>query len=452
MRERRSVITAAFGAVAVLGVLVAVAPVPIAQASAGALMVAGLFVVPRFWLPALTLMSFVLVPVKWLPVPAFLLLLTPSALVVLVWTTRMFIGPAVNRFTPSDRVPRASIAFVGLLLVGALRVAGSSSGVWTLSFLCLGLLPLVLTRREPQASEIIVGTWLVLAGILGAYAGLERVVLHGNPVLDWAYDSAARPIAQNWGSYRATTTLGHPLVNATFFVCGLCLALGRWRHSHSNVELLCALFAGVGVAATASRGGLIAMCIGGLVTVASPILARGRASGRVKKVALVGAVVILLLVGGLGATTVLARGQAVEASSSIDYRVTAAAGAVQLVKSSPVLGVGPGRAAEVKASGFGPLGDVPFENSWLELAVALGIPATLLLGHLLLAACRRALRAGDPGVAGAIVAFGLMLASFNLLEGHRSAHVLVGLLLGTAFATTPKHSYVACHTASMVRS
>ncbi len=83
----------------------------------------------------------------------------------------------------------------------------------------------------------------------------------------------------------------------------------------------------------------------------------------------------------------------------------------------------------------------PYENAWVEMVVATGAPGALLLAVLCALAARRAARAGRAGVAGAVVAYAITAATFNLLEGHRPAHVLLGALLvaaaGPARAAVP---------------
>ncbi len=113
---------------------------------------------------------------------------------------------------------------------------------WTAGFAVLALLPAALVPFEPAAARPIVSTWTGLAAVLGVYASLEAWVLRDNPLLGWAYRSAPAPdgFDQIWSVYRATTTMGHPLVNATFFAVALPLAVdracatgGRWTSPRS---------------------------------------------------------------------------------------------------------------------------------------------------------------------------------------------------------------------------
>ncbi len=403
---------------------------------------AALLVLPRAWLPALALALAALLPVTWLPVPRVLVTLSPAVAVIGVWCLRLAAAEAplrLRRPTPGSRAPAlVAVGLAGWLVASLLltRFVGTAVA-WTAGFAVLALLPAALAPFEPAAARPIVSTWTGLAAVLGVYASLEAWVLRDNPLLGWAYRSAPAPdgFDQIWSVYRATTTMGHPLVNATFFAVALPLAVDRALRHRRPLDLAAVAATGAGLLATGSRGALVAGAVAATVTCA---LAVRDADARRWAPAVLALVAVGVVVGG---TTLLARTASAEGRDSLTYRIEVLGDALAVAGDNVAFGVGPGAAGVVKGEAERGVAAFPYENAWVEMVVATGAPGALLLAVLCALAARRAARAGRAGVAGAVVAYAITAATFNLLEGHRPAHVLLGALLvaaaGPARAAVP---------------
>jgi len=424
------------------GALAAASPALAAAAVVAALGAAALLVLPRAWLPALALALAALVPVTWLPVPRALVTLSPAVAVLGAWCLRLAADAAPLRWrrpTPGTRAAGVAAAGLAAWLVASLlltRFPGTAVA-WTAGFAVLALLPAALAPFEPGAARPVAATWTALATVLGVYAAVEAWVLRDNPLLGWAYRSAPAPdgFDQVWSVYRATTTLGHPLVNATFFAVTLPLAVDRALRHRRPLDLAAVAAAGAGLLATGSRGALVAGAVAATVTCA---LAVRDADARRWAPAVLALVAAGVVVGG---ASLLARTASTEGQTSLTYRIEVLGDALAVAGDHAVFGVGPGAAGVVKGEAERGVAAFPYENAWVEMVVATGVPGALLLAALCALAARRAAREGRAGVAGAIIAYAVTAATFNLLEGHRPAHVLLGALLvaaaGPARAAAP---------------
>lgn len=382
---------------------------------------------PLHAVPALSLCALVLMPIKWLPVPSALVTLSPPLLALLIG-----IGRAIHRRTPQPRVfcltsPVALylLAIIsGWLALGVMLSPNTMTSLgWSLAFLLSLWLPLLFLALIPEARAPLVTSWVALGALLGAFAIVERILSY-NPLFDWAYHSASFPLTQHWHMYRVTTTLGHPLTNGAFFVTSFALALASWVRHPRPLLLPATLLSAVGVVLTGSRGAFAGLLVAGLCIVAF------RAQTLLPRRAAV-ALALLVTLGSAGAIYLTARTSSAEAEASAAYRTTALATGLDLASDAPIFGHGPGLAAELDAS-RAPNGAVvrTLENSWLELAVAVGWPGMLLgvglAGAALLAGARRRGSALFSAFCGYLV----VSASFNLFEGNRPALLLFGLLIG----------------------
>jgi hypothetical protein len=419
-----------------LGIALVSAPVLVTGGTLAVLVGLALLVVRLYWLPSIALAAFALIPMKLLPVPEALVVLNPALVVVLVWLVRRFVASADGlRAKGSSRLPWALPALACVLIVGVIQSPSlATSGGWAFSFVVLGIVPAYCLRGDSQARETLISTWVYLAVFLGAFAIMEAFFLHRNPLFDWAYTSSSHGFNQHWSVYRATTSLGHPLLNATFFAVAVPLAYGRWLANRNGRWVLAIAVPSVGVIATASRAGVGAMAAAAIAVALCSL--RGSERGRWVPIAL-GALVVLFIAGIAGVGYVGERSDSTEGDVSFSYRYSSFLEGLDLAGNALVLGRGPGLAGEVK---FG-LGGIDrasaFENSWLELLVATGVPGLLLFSYVLFEGFRRSRRSNTPGVAGAIAAYAVMAGSFNLLEGHRGAHLMVGMIIGISL-TSPK--------------
>jgi O-antigen ligase len=400
-------------------------------------------VMPLQYVPALMLAVFVLIPVKFLPVPTlFATSIGPNLLAAVIFALRCRVRLRGRPVQPVGKtVAIVSIGTVGWLALATIQSsARGTSFLWSLSFCVLALGVAYSTRFIPQAAAELERAWLALGGVVAAYAVLEAFVLHANPVFGSFYEhtTAGRPVLQVWSVYRATTTLGHPLVNGLFLACTFPIAVGWAANRRSLGTAALAALVLAGVAATGSRGALLAAVIGGGVALAIRLPAGGRVTAISPLRLAVACVVGLALLAGAGSVFLGGRQDSEEGRISSDYRSQALTRGMQLIRADPLFGSGPGTAYRASAGQLGILPGDPsaggaLENSWLELAVAAGLVGLVLVLVLLAEAVRAALAAGNGGVLGALVAFVASAASFNWLEGYRGGHVLLGLLLGLAF-------------------
>lgn len=418
-----------------LGLGLAFAAVPVLVVVAFGIVGTLLLMVSQRLLWVLMLVVFAALPLAYLPVPDALLTVSPAVLVVLVLGLRAVLD---------GRGPRATVigpaGLLVLALAGWLAVTVASSPYravsvgWFVSYACLATLPALLAMRDPRVRDVVSRTWVVLGAVLGAYALVETFVLQANPLLDRFYSAGADPLVQEWSVYRATTTLGHPVSNGSFFTVAVPLALGAAVHRRSGAAALAALLAAGGVVASGSRSAFAATLVGAAVVVLLPGARRdGRAPAVAARAAGALAIGVALV---LGSAYLAVRDDSGEGGTSAAFRVTQVPIALQRVAESPVLGTGPGAASLSQESLLARVGGAgAFESYWLELAVGAGIPGLLLGAAVLVAAVVAAVRTGAPEVAGAVLAWTVSVTFVNALEGGRPEHLVHGLVLALAFSS-----------------
>lgn len=404
----------------------------LAVVSVGAL--AALMVAPRRTLPAIAIVAFALIPVKQLPFPGEPATLNPGMVVIIVWCVRllpeMLSSRATTVNTPKSRWTLAVLACI--LLTSSLNCSlPLRSLLWTFSFAVLALLPIYLFQLEPDAAAPAVRAWIYIGGLLACYAIAEHIA-KGNP-LDHFYRSARQPLLQVWSTYRVTTTIGHPLVNGAFFSVAAILAAAEFLEGRRRLMLACTVLCMLAIGATASRGALLS------VAVASPCVVGISISTRLRTRRSLGIVVGTVALFGvllvISAGPLLQRNSSIEGSSSAQTRVQTIRDGIPLLRTAPVLGVGPGVADDLKranATGRNRAGGL--ENSWLALLVAVGIPGFALTCLLIWTALSTAIRDRRATAVGAVVAYVSVAGSFKLFEGDRPALIMFGTILGICMA------------------
>jgi hypothetical protein len=400
----------------------------------------GLLVVPTRSLPAIAILVLVLVPIGEAPSAAAEHL--PLATIPLfVWMLRVRRRPIVVIAIPA----LALLVWVVLSFMFA-PIATRAGLLWTIGFAVSPcLLCLTGARLEDQRPLALL---VAVMSVLGVYAGIEAFVVHGNPLMDPLYRSATSPVRQVWGTYRATTILGHPLVNATFFAVAGVLAFDRYLAGQSRYAGLQTCLLVLGEVATKSRAAMVALAAGMLMLMVLRLV-QG-ASRRRLAVAAAGLAVSLVV----GAAVFIARNSTVEAQRSTNDRTAVVANAEQAIAGHVLLGVGPGEseayrvAARLRgvASSANYLLDHPsqpppdLEDAFAEMAVSIGVPGLALFVLLLLAAAGVAFTHPETQAVGlAIGVFAVCIAGYNALEGHQQLLVLLGLLLA-AVATRARDS------------
>lgn len=433
--RQRAAAAAAAGAGGVLGLALTAAPWPVLFGVVLAAAAAFLLLSSLRALWAWALLLFAVLPVSYLPVPDLVLTITPSALILGVLGVRLLL-----RGSGPPRVVLGPAALLVVAFAGWLAVAVAASDYravslgWFVSFGLLVVLPALLATGDRQVRDVLRTTWIVLGALLGAYALVETFLLQANPLLDPLYAQASRgSLVQKWSVYRATTTLGHPVNNGSFFAVAVPLALGTAIYRRSVAATAAVLLAAGGVVASGSRSAFAAMLVGAAVVVLLPA-PRSSHRGSSTTVRAVGAVAILLVLV-VGWAYLSTRDASVEGARSATFRTTQVPLALDSVSQAPWLGTGPGAASLSQESLLARIGGAgAFESYWLELVVAAGVPGLLLGVAVVLAALVTAARSGAPEVAGAVIAWAISVSFVNAFEGGRPELLLLGLLLALALA------------------
>jgi polysaccharide biosynthesis protein PslJ len=329
-----------------------------------------------------------------------------------------------------------------LFLAAAFATVESRSGVvWLVAALCSVVWPMVRGTELPDPPHF-KRVFLSVTTALAGFAIVEKFVLHSNPIYGALYASGGDPIVQGH-TYRATTLLGHPLINGAIFATAAVLAvdeaLARNARRGSLLQVL-VLLSGLG--ATVSRGSTAAAVLGiGLLI----LVRQGRTTSSVRKVAVSLAMLLagVTFVGGLAARNGSGEGQ-----RSTTVRAMLVTDTQLALRGHELLGVGPG-VVENYRKRFGLLHfdsrsqttpDIALESTYAELLVGLGIPGVtlflLLIGGAVVSALRSELLVGAGC---ALLTYALALGTFKT-EGHVQLLVVLGLLLSltaVASATPP---------------
>ena len=400
---------------------------PLRALAVASLVLGALAVLPVRHLPPLALLLVLLVPTEALPLPDRLQGAPLAMLPLLVWALRTRRGarhavPAVTRAC-------AGALVLWLCLSEALAPDRTNAGLlwWVTALAAVGV---VATARGELDAARLRTVLLTVTSALGAFALVEAFVLHANPLYDRFYALADVPLLQHWSTYRATTTLGHPLVNGSVFAVAAILALddlmarGRTRWGVVRALLLLG-----GIAATGSRTAFAAFALAAVVLI---LVRRGPRTSGVRRA--------LLAVAGVGAVLVLAQGlvgrsESTEARASVAVRAALVERTQQAMEGRGVLGAGPGEAEATRRARHLTGSELPLESSYAQLAVGLGLGGLALFvatfGTLVVAGLRREETAGD---AAAMLALLTSIGGYNALEGHLQLLVLLALLSAVVLA------------------
>lgn len=397
-------------------------PILAIGAVGGVLGIVVLVRLPLRLVPAVCLVLFALVPAQYLPTHDGTVSPTLGAAIILLM--RFVVGG--GRIRIDGVLALWGVASTLLVIATLASPLPLSSLAWSFNALVLVLALSLVVRELPGAAETVVRTWIGLGGALGAYALLE-LALRQNPLMGWLYRDDPS-IQGGWSIYRATTTLGHPLINGVFFAVAAVLGLAALAASPSRRTAALTLLSMAGVVASGSRGALLALGVGVVLVLLRTALRIN--SGRVLTALLllccVVAIPAVLWVGQRSSTDEGAGSNAVRAETLRDGLV--------LWQQKWLLGAGPGISDTLKRQMS--IGDSRrgIENSWLQLAVSLGavgIAVAVLLVVVALVVSRRSVL---PAIGAALIVYVVSVTSFNLIESVRPALVMLGLLLGVALA------------------
>ncbi len=383
---------------------------------------------PARFLPVLCAVLAVCLPYTYIATSPAAGLLSPAnvAVVLCLFLARLRLGLLAGHV----------VAFLAayLVVISAFQDAGSLALglLWSAAIVAVAVLP-GYVRRGRLRTDGLTTTWVVLGFALSCYALVEYAV-RANP-LAGLFRGGEYPLEQHWSVYRATTVIGHPLLNGTFFAMtgavAACLVFGGRR----RLGLLLLAASAAAEVATASRGGVFAFVVG--VGGAWLLSLRGRAKLQVLSL---GALVVAgaLAVAQLGAGPLAARSGSVEAAQSFAVRDYILSGVVEVSGRAYFLGQGPGMSGAIWSEQSGALGRLVVESSLLQLVLSLGLPGVALLVTAVAIAFTRAVRAGAVVGPSVLVAYLASAVTYNLVEGYPALLALAGVaLLWTASEVAP---------------
>jgi len=411
---------------------------PILLVSAVVLFVVVLLVVDTDLLLPIGLASTALIPIGWTGLPEAVTVVSPGAVVVLVWAVRGGLQQSGSSVLVAV-LGLAAIAWLTVETVTSISLVRSIG--WSTSFVVLVLVPLLSRSLDERETRRITTTWIVLVIGLTGFGVAERL-LETNPLYGSLFLGGEYPILQHWSSYRITTTLGHPLSNSLFFAIGVTLTLGRYVHEGSRHSLLAAGVGLAGLLLTVSRGGVVAVAVGVAVVLVAPQArkdGRGGAHGTSRR-RVTG--LLTLVTGGLA---ILAspefqeRQQSWSGIASAQQRSEIGPIVLRAASSMQWLGSGPGTSNGLLRTLGTP---VIIENSYYQLLLSLGVPGLALFVGLVATVVVVGLHRRDAAAVGALAALCVAAGGFNWIEADRPSMLYLGLLAAMAISgrqTDPDH-------------
>lgn len=401
-----------------LGVVSAVSPL-------GTVVLLGLalFVVaaslPLWLLPSISLWLFALIPIGYITgVPTFVgRFWTPAALVLAIWAARLVLRRGRRAFIRSLRwmVPLTVL----LLALGFQGLSSTRSVNWTVLLIVAVALPTALVSSfDDRTSSSLLRSWFVLGIGLSLVAVIESL-LASNPLTPY-YN-----FPQHWSVYRVTTTLGHPLLNGTFFAVTACLAAFSMvrKDGARGAAFLCFVLSALAAGLTGSRSGVYAL-VSGLGVGLLVLLVSGRTSLANKLLGVVLGTTALVVLPAL--PTIAGRASSAEGVASGLYRDDVIRLTGKLFLADPWFGYGPGTSLIATARSGAQL---PLENSVLGSLVSLGVIGSLGVLFLVVLVLVTTVRGGRPDGIASVAAFVVAGAAFPLWESNPAALVLVGFVL-----------------------
>ena len=401
-----------------IGAVAAVSPVGTA-AILGVALFAAAASLPLWLLPSVSLWLFALLPLGYLigVQSYFGRFWSPAVLVLAVWVLRLSFGTGRRAFVRSLRwtVPLAVL----LVALSVVSVSDFRSVNWVaVLFVTVALPTALIATVDDRTSSTLLRAWFALGIALSLVAVLESL-LESNPL------SPYYNFDQHWAVYRVTTTLGHPLLNGTFFAVTACVAAfaALRRDTPRGAAFCCFALSALAAGLTGSRSGVYALVCGlgvGLLV----MLVSGRTSIANKLLGIVIGVTALVVLPAL--PTIAGRASSAEGVASGLYRDQSLKLAGKLIAEHPVLGWGPGTSAiAVARSGA----HLPLENAVLGTVVSVGIVGGIGLLFLAVLVFLRSGRGGRPDGIGAVAAFVVAGSAFPLWEPNPATFILIGFIL-----------------------
>jgi O-antigen ligase len=395
-----------------------------------------LFLLPVHVLPAVALVTFALVPARILPQEGPLGALPLTTMIIVVWALRRLLPTRSDSqplATPSQPFRSATRYFALLFLAWTLFSLARSTDLqaslgWMISFSAAVLLPLTIGSATREAYWVR-RSWLVLGAWLGAYAAIEGM-LRFNPIWGTVFTALGLSDHQHWSVYRADAGFGHPLFAGLFFAVACALAVGIWLRENSRSALAAAVFSGLGLVATVSRGAILSAAIAvGFAYLVSLVL---RGEKRWGKFALLAVLLAVAIVALFQFDSFTARNDSIEAELSSQARDLGVWVSLQAANFTGWIGSGPGTSG-ITGRLFN---EVTIENSLLQLLISIGLPGLALFLLMIGSAVAHAVSRRAVGAAAALVAYTVCIAGFNAIDALRPMHMLLGCLLILALNPT----------------
>ena len=394
------------------------------------------FVLPlRFLLPA-TLLAVVLLPLDQVGDPTWLRHVPIAAIPL----GALLLRAPIVRPLPHLRA-LVAVALAGWLALSFVLMPAAGDGVvrsaaWTVVVVTCVSLVAATPRRLPgrDASELAA---IAIVTALAVLAVVEARVLHANPLFGELYTSGDSPILQKWGAYRATTSLGHPLVNGVVFASGLTLAAGRaLSDERLRVPLgVAAACMALGVLATQSRTALAAAAFG----LALLLFSRQSGGGRVR-LAKIGLAAVMVIGGVVAIQATAARLGTTEAERSASDRLALPGLVADAMRLTGSTGAGPAQGADLvtREDLQSATKSQRLESGLAEWLVGTGWVGAALFYGLIALVVLAALRSPPHAAAGAaLAAFAVATSGFNAFEPHAKLLVFLGFLVVLATARPP---------------
>lgn len=399
-----------------------------------------LFFLPTRVLPALALAAFVLIPVAYIDgIPLVSgRYFTPSTVILSIWLIRIVASDFKHAQRPirGENGLRISM-YAAVVTISVLSLLGADpvrSLMWTASAIVCLILPASASSSrafDERMRAVLLRTWMSLGILLSVVAGLESI-LASNPL------TRIYSFEQHWSVYRVTTTLGHPLMNSTFFAMTACIGLLAFLLKGGKTAGAAFVAAGFATALTASRSGIVALLCGLLIVIA--ILVFSSRTKLVLKISGMSAAV-LSAVGILNIPLLKERMNSSEAEGSAGYRETLWESTLHLLEGKIALGNGPGTSGQLAVEEGMAL---PLESAILGSLVSLGVVGALVLVIFLSFWIVNSARAGRYSPLCAGIPFLVSGVAYPLWEAVPSSLILFGLLALLPFNLSLQTNDISC--------
>ena len=361
---------------------------------------------------------FAFVPMHYMPLPQPFGTITPTLLAV--------VAVAVLRPThPKSWLPKTAYLFGGAFIVYLVILAflGSSASIqytlaWTVA-ISIALVVAPLSVGKAADLQTVLGALFVTGLILATYGFIEFALM-ANPLADF-FSSSSSALTQKWGVYRIMTTLGHPLLNATFFALVAVSSFASFILARGRLSIFAFAMSAGAVLLTSSRGGLVALGLGCAVAL---LLVFRRLNGhRILRIMVLAVPIILGLALSL-ASSVEARSNTSEGQGSAGLRLAYMHLVPTLLRATGFLGSGAATSDSVLKEFGGGLARYPLESSLAQAIVSFGVPGTIFLAMFVLIVVGATLRRGAIVGPSMLAAYVVAASGYNLLEAYPGALLL----------------------------